>query len=281
MKKFSFCLALVFLAAQARAESVILMIGDGMSEGHIDCVAKDKQLFFKTKTPNLYLRTASANNVVTDSAAAATAYSCGIKTNNEYLGIDAAENSYLTIAEEMADKGKAVYILSSDSDYGATPSAFYAHTTSRHNEKDIKKYLNEARKKMDIRLNIGDISAATDELLTELTAQDKEFFVMIEEAHIDKCSHRNEYQCMEDALVRFDSAVQKVFAFADSQKAVKVFVTADHETGGLTDECRFTLHQHTNRDVPLYSNYDFSLSNGKTENIELYKYMKKILLNEN
>jgi alkaline phosphatase len=39
------------------------------------------------------IRTKSANSLVTDSAAGATAYSCGLKTNNTYVHIESCPSS--------------------------------------------------------------------------------------------------------------------------------------------------------------------------------------------
>ena len=44
-------------------------------------------------------RTISANAIITDSAAAATAIACGKKTNNCMLGVDPATNRLDSVAE--------------------------------------------------------------------------------------------------------------------------------------------------------------------------------------
>ena len=108
----------------AHAKSVILMIGDGMGYNHISCVAKDNDLFLAKHTANSSVITESADDIITDSAAAATAYACGIKTKNRFLGIDAQKNKCETIAEKAMNNNKNVFIISTDNEYGATPSSF-------------------------------------------------------------------------------------------------------------------------------------------------------------
>ncbi|MBU8909598.1 alkaline phosphatase, partial [Desertibacillus haloalkaliphilus] len=67
------------------------MIGDGMGFGQMEIArlfehGKEGELFMET-LPNVALsRTYSANNNVTDSAAAGTALANGEKTNNGMLG---------------------------------------------------------------------------------------------------------------------------------------------------------------------------------------------------
>lgn len=272
--------ALTFLTmSNAFADSVILMIGDGMGNNHIQCIGQKNNLFLGTISPQMQVRTASADNPVTDSAASATSYSCGIKTNNGYLGMDAEQSVCKTIAEAAEQQGKDVYILSSDNDTGATPSAFYAHVNSRYNNKEILKYKEQAAQKMHIFLNEKEIDKAVENLLTELRRNPNQYFVMIEEAYIDKCSHNNDYQCMEKALKNFDKAVKKVFDFAEKHKDVHIFVTADHETGGLTADCQYTTKNHTASDVSLYvKNAGFTDTDmGKIENTEIYNFMQSSL----
>ncbi len=260
----------------AFADNVILMIGDGMGNRHIECVGRDNNLFLKTLLPQVQLHTSSADNAITDSAAAATAYSCGIKTNNGYLGMDAQQKNCRTIAEDAVEQGKDVYILSTDMDTGATPSAFYAHVNSRYNHEKILEYKKQASEKMYISLNETSINSAVAELLEKLKNSSTSYFVMIEEAYIDKCSHNNDYKCMEQALKNFDEAVRLVYEFAGNRDDVHVFVTADHETGGLSQNCEYTTGNHTLLDVSLFAKTNSFFYKNEMENNELYDLMKEV-----
>lgn len=278
MAKFLIFIVLLALSSNAQADSVILMIGDGMGHQHISCVGERHTLFLETLIPRQFIRTASADNPVTDSAASATAYACGIKTNNGYLGMNPREEKCVTIAEEAAQQGKEVYIISSDNDTGATPSAFYAHVNQRYKADIIAKYRDEAAEYMHISLNVPSTPEAVEALLDELQNQQKQYFVMIEEAYIDKCSHENDFDCMEKALVDFDKAVQMAYEFAEKRADVHLFVTADHETGGLTQKCRYMTHNHTLLDVPLYALTSLPIHSGETvENTVLYEMMQQAL----
>jgi len=82
-------------------------------------------------------RTYSANEPITDSAAAGTALACGYKTNNGLLGMGEDGTRYMTVAEMAKAKGKKVGILSSVSLNHATPAAYYSHQPSRGNYYEI------------------------------------------------------------------------------------------------------------------------------------------------
>jgi alkaline phosphatase len=91
------------------------------------------------------VRTYSANNLVTDSAAAATALACGFKTGNGMIGVAPPANAPLrpatdpfdagqplaSVLEGAKQSGRAVGVVVTDALWGATPAGFTAHTTSR------------------------------------------------------------------------------------------------------------------------------------------------------
>lgn len=67
----------------------------------------------------------------TDSAAAATALSTGVKTYNGAINVDMDENPLLTICEEAERIGKSTGVVTSVYFSHATPAAFGAHNTKR------------------------------------------------------------------------------------------------------------------------------------------------------
>ena len=116
---------------------VFLFIGDGMSVPQ-RMIADE----FSRKTGNGPLamnsmpcsamtRTCSANSLVTDSAAAATAIACGGKTNNGMLGVDPEGKKLMSCAHAAKEDGKKVGIISTVTITHATPGGFYAHRNSR------------------------------------------------------------------------------------------------------------------------------------------------------
>ncbi len=90
---------------------------------------------------------------------------------------------------------------------------------------------------------------------------DKGYFLMIEGAHIDKKSHKNDIVPMVEYLRNFDASIKCAREFLDG-KDCAIIVTADHETGGLKykegatkDDVTnklYTSPTHTKRDVKYF-----------------------------
>ncbi len=136
-----------------RPRSVILLIGDGMGANHIAlarhrAVGRGGRLWMETLPVAGLVRTYSADNAVTDSAAAATALACGVKTNNGVLGIDANGKVYSSILEVLSKKGWRTGLAATSTITHATPAGFASHVSSRAKEEQI------ARQMLDSRVDI-------------------------------------------------------------------------------------------------------------------------------
>ena len=140
MKKCFLMLLVVFAALVLCAEPpkyVFLFIGDGMSmpqrmiADEFSRAKGEGQLVMNTLPVQAMTRTRSANRIVTDSAAAATAIACGTKTANGKIGVDAQNRRLESVAEVAKKNGKKVGIVTSVTINHATPAGFYAHRSSR------------------------------------------------------------------------------------------------------------------------------------------------------
>ena len=281
MKKTLTVLTCLLLSVYAKADNVILMIGDGMGSNHLKCAAESKPIYIPNLPIKGWVHTRSADNPITDSAASATAYSCGQKTNNGMLGKLPDGKNCLTIAEEMAQKGYSVGIYSTDYSTGATPSAFYAHTKSRADKKNIETQKAQASEIMDIAVPVKKISEQVTHRLKKISQNQKGFFAMFEGAKIDTNSHENNLEKMKKELYDFDLATMIASNFVYQHPDTTLIVLADHETGGLTDDCRYTRRSHTGVDIPLHAyGKHAKLFEGKQDNTEIYHKIRKILLGE-
>ncbi|MBO4632314.1 MAG: alkaline phosphatase [Lentisphaeria bacterium] len=141
MRKFVFSVLILFAVLTLCAQNpkyVFLFIGDGMSTPQ-RMIADEfsrklgkGQLAINTLPFHATTRTCSANSLVTDSAAAATAIACGERTNNGRVGMSAdGSRKLVSMAEVARDKGKKVGIVTSVTINHATPAGFYAHRKSR------------------------------------------------------------------------------------------------------------------------------------------------------
>ena len=101
---------------------------------------------------------------------------------------------------------------------------------------------------------------------------------MFEGALIDTHSHHNQLDKMKEELYDFDLAVQYAADFVRENPDTTLIVLADHETGGLTEECRYTKKSHSGVDIPVcaYGQYA-NLFEGVQDNTEIYHKMYQIL----
>ncbi|MHC5157411.1 MAG: alkaline phosphatase [Planctomycetota bacterium] len=122
--------------------NVILCIGDGMGPNHValarhDAVGGDKKLHMERLPIRGEVTTHSANKAATDSAAAATALACGIKTNNRLVGVAPDKTPYSSILELLQKKGWRTGLTATSAISHATPAGFAAHVGSRNKQNEI------------------------------------------------------------------------------------------------------------------------------------------------
>ena len=134
----AFFAVLVSVALQAAVPKYLfLFIGDGMStpqrmvaEEFARLTGRD-ELAMNTLPYQVNTRTKSANAIITDSAAAATAIACGEKTNNGMLGVRPDGSRLESVAEVAKRRGMKVGIMTTVTVVHATPGGFYAHNRNR------------------------------------------------------------------------------------------------------------------------------------------------------
>ena len=145
MKKILFgafvCASAVAFAAAPKY--VFVFIGDGMSTPQ-RLMAEDfskrtgrGELAMHHLARRTETATKSANKVVTDSAAAATAIACGEKTDNGMLGMRPDGTRIESVAAVAKKAGRKVGIVTTVTIVHATPAGFYAHNRSRGDSRAI------------------------------------------------------------------------------------------------------------------------------------------------
>lgn len=121
------------------AKNVILLIADGVSlpQFYAAFTANKSNLnVFKMKNTGLS-KTNSANAYITDSAPGSTAFATGVKTKNNFVGVDKDGKYLKQIPEIIAEKGIISGLISTGDVTDATPADFYAHTDNRDDSKVI------------------------------------------------------------------------------------------------------------------------------------------------
>lgn len=130
------------LVKETKIKNVILLIADGtglaqISSGQLSLVGADDYLNLQRMPITGIVKTHSADALITDSAAGATAYSCGIKTNNGMIAYLPDETHCKTLLEIAEEKGMSTGLVATSTITHATPASFAAHVESRGNETGI------------------------------------------------------------------------------------------------------------------------------------------------
>ena len=94
-------------------------------------IANNNKLALERFTDIGLSKTSSSDNLVTDSAAGATAFSSGQKTYNGAIGVDGNKKPLETILEIAGKQGLSTGLIATSSITHATPASFYAHQPSR------------------------------------------------------------------------------------------------------------------------------------------------------
>ena len=278
-----------------KAKNFILLIGDGMGVNHTksfeylenDVEYSDgEDIFYGYYLPYQgYSRTNSLSGV-TDSAAGGTALACGYKTINTYIGRDKNQKDIKSLTELAHELNMAGGVMSTENRTGATPASFSAHAEERSDSAEIILSQVSARETYGTIIDCGYdrydkrsidmiIEKHITDTLTKLEENENGFFLMYEEAHIDKHSHNNELDKMYKAIVRFNQAIGRFMEFAFYNPDTFVLITADHETGDLypNDDGMLEYHydNHTAKNVPIFAyGMGAELFDGKTvENIQI------------
>lgn len=120
-------------------KSIILIIGDGMGVAHFTAARILRGSDFQSgRLPVVGLvATRSANSIVTDSAASATAYSTGVKTNDRMIAVDPSGNPLTTVLEIAETNGISTGLVTTTRFWDATPAAFAAHAKDRRESRSI------------------------------------------------------------------------------------------------------------------------------------------------
>lgn len=123
--------------------NVILLIADGTGLSQVSTA-----FFFKDSTPNYarfkhigLIKTSSSKQLITDSAAGATAFSCGEKTYNGSIAMSDDSTAIKTIVEIISPKHIKTGLIATSSITHATPASFFAHSLNRAFSQEIASFL--------------------------------------------------------------------------------------------------------------------------------------------
>ena len=132
----------------ARARNIIFLVSDGMSMGTLTLAerylrAREQRgthwlgLYARPDVRRALMDTSSAGSLVTDSAAASSAWGCGQKVKNGALNITPDGTARTPILRHARDGGRATGIVTTATVTHATPAGFAANIGFRGDESEI------------------------------------------------------------------------------------------------------------------------------------------------
>jgi alkaline phosphatase len=130
------------------AKNIIFMVSDGMSSGTLNMAnlllerkegreSKWISLYKEQKVVRSLMDTASANAMVTDSAASSSAWGGGVRVNNGKLNVNADGTFNTPILQKFKNAGKKVGCVTTVPITHATPAGFCISNNSRGEQSEI------------------------------------------------------------------------------------------------------------------------------------------------
>jgi alkaline phosphatase len=130
-------------AVPAKPKNVILMIGDGMGLTQISYAMMEatQRLNFQRFQEIGLMNTTSSDSKVTDSAAGATAFACGVKSYSGAIGVDSTQKPVTNLVEIFHKNGLSCGLIATSTITHATPASFASHQPKRDMYQEIAKDL--------------------------------------------------------------------------------------------------------------------------------------------
>lgn len=282
-------LVLLFLSAHrppGRAgnhpKNVILLIGDGMGVTQVTAgmYTNNNALHLEAFPITGLMKTHSAKQLITDSAAGATAFACGCKTYNGMVGICKDKQPYPTLLEQAEKLGLATGMVTTSSITHATPAAFIAHVKDRGLMEEIATWF----LKTDIDLFVGGgmryfNNRKTDQrnLVAELVAKGYN----VSDFHSSPLPNPNPQTTMPFAWFAADEEPQKVtegrtylpdatfmaanFLKQRSEKGFFLMVEGSQiDWGGHAQNAEYTIREMIDFDMAIGRALEFARADGET-----------------
>ncbi|PWN71495.1 alkaline phosphatase [Chryseobacterium phosphatilyticum] len=159
-----------------RAKNIIFMVSDGMSLGTLSMTnlysknilgreSNWMNLYHEKKVVRALMDTASASSIVTDSAAASSAFGGGIRVKNGVLNMGPNGEKHLPIWQKFKKAGKKAGCVTTVTITHATPAGFCVNSEKRNAEPQIAE--------MYADLEIDVLMGGGDEFFNPETREDK------------------------------------------------------------------------------------------------------------
>ncbi len=222
-----------FAGEKPKPVNIIFIIGDGMGIQQVTAsVLKFKDSPFRLFTTTGFSVTCSADNLITESAAGASAYSIAQRTNNKYIGVNTKKEPVETVMELAEKQGYRTGVVVTSSLTNATPASFISHVPHRSMEYEIARQIRETE--WDV-----------------LAGGGKKFFNAVDSSSLS--DGRTVLQKMSDDGYSY---FNDLTSFISSDVKTPVIALCGEEGIPRADERNYTLGQVVKKSLSLLSNGD-------------------------
>jgi alkaline phosphatase len=212
-------------------KNIIILIGDGMGINYVSAAILSLDDHpFKEFTTTGFSITCSADKLITDSAAGATAISTGYRTKNHYVGVDTLGNPKLNLFEIAEQLGYSTGIVVTSTVTHATPASFIAHIISRKEETEIASQF--TMHDIDVVIGGGSKYFSETDSISHLSFFDKlkdqgyDFFVNADELFSSE-PEKKFYALLEEGAL--NKAAERDYSLADlTSKAINLLSKNDN-----------------------------------------------------
>jgi alkaline phosphatase len=177
-----------------RVRGIVFMVSDGMSPGvltmaqNFSRLTRSKgtrwwDLINQPQAARGLMDTASANSMVTDSAAASSSWGGGQRVNNGMINYSPSGKAITPIGKILKDKGHRIGLVTTATVTHATPAGFAAAVTDRNNEESVAEQYHE---RVDVILGGG--SAFFD---AKTRTDKKDLFTTYQKSGYELVRHRD------------------------------------------------------------------------------------------
>ncbi|HRG69186.1 MAG TPA: alkaline phosphatase [Saprospiraceae bacterium] len=267
---------------KATPKNIILMIGDGMGISQITAgmYSNNNYLELERCTHIGLHKQHASDNLITDSAAGATVFSIGRKSNNKYLGLDSLGNPHQTILEYLSSKKYKTGLLVTSTIVHATPAAFYAHQKSRNDYEKIavdlmatdvdlligggKKYFN---RRMTDSLDLIEVLKNRDYLVQDYFDQDLNNWIFPIGQKLAFFTADGDPEKQSKGRNYLPSATAKSIAFLNQPNAKGFFLMVEGsqiDWGGHDNDANYIIAEMLDFDKAIKAALDFAQADQNT-----------------
>ena len=259
-----------------KPKNIILLIGDGMGLSQISLAQ------FYQETPSNFERfpvigltkTSSGTHLITDSGAAGTAISSGVKAIHKSVGIDKSYQPTETIIELASKNGFSTGIVVTSSITNATPASFYSHNKSRYENEEIAEsllkseidffaggglnFFNKRKDSINLLTEFGRLGYQVDTLNLPLKTSKKKNAIILSEIGMPKMSEgRGNFlsEAMTQAFNKLSLNNKGFFLMVEGSQI---------DWAGHDMDIEYLIKEQLDFDKTIGVALDFAIKNGET-----------------